>query len=425
MSKKIIRVKDLPLEGIKKGQMFEIESNDVAYLTHNIHKYPAKFIPHIPRWAIKLYLTGKNRLVLDPFCGSGTTCVEAIVNGHNSLGIDIDPLSCLISKVKTTPLEKKILENRIRELKEKIKRKKKGEFKPKIHNLYHWFTPENVEKLSIIRDCIEEYKEEKDIYDFLIITFSSIIRKVSNADDQSQKTYVSHTNPKAPAEPFKTFFNRLDIYAERVAELNELINSNNEAKILLGDSRALSGYLKNMKCDKADLAVTSPPYIKAIDYIYNQMAEYFWIGDLFGLENQKKQNNYKQKYIGTKMVFSNEYKVVPQTNLKKIDFIVNKIKKKDVKHAYITAKFFVDIRDHLDEMYSVLRKGGHYIFVIGNNYVSGYYVPSHLLVIECAEKLGFRLENYFGYVIRNRYMRFPRMGRGGIIAEDWVIDIAK
>jgi DNA modification methylase len=425
MPKKIIRVRDLPLEGIKNGQMFEIESNDVAYLTHNIHKYPAKFIPHIPRWAIKRYLIGKNRLVLDPFCGSGTTCVEAIVNGHNSIGIDIDPLSCLISKVKTTPIEKKFLENRVSLLKEKIKKKERGEFKPKISNLYHWFTPETVKKLSIIRDCIEEFREEKDIYDFFIITFSSIIRKVSNADDQSQKTYVSHTNPKIPIETFRTFFNKLDLYEKRVAELNKLIDSNNEARILLGDSRALSSYIKNMKFKKADLAVTSPPYIKAIDYIYNQMAEYFWVGDLFGLENQKKQNDYKQRYVGTKMVFSNEYKLIPQTNIEKIDIIVNKIKKKDAKHAYITAKFFVDIRDHLNEMFSVLRKGAHYIFVIGNNYVSGYYVPSHMLVIECAEKLGFSLESYFGYVIRNRYMRFPRMGRGGIITEDWVIDLVR
>jgi len=44
----------------------------------------------------------KSKNILDPFCGSGTTLVEGILAEHNVIGIDIDPLSALISKVKTT-----------------------------------------------------------------------------------------------------------------------------------------------------------------------------------------------------------------------------------------------------------------------------------------------------------------------------------
>ena len=74
----ILGVPEIPSkQTVAKGQLLNITSNNVTYFTHIIHKYPAKFIPHIPRWAINKYLRGKGKLVLDPFCGSGTTLVEA------------------------------------------------------------------------------------------------------------------------------------------------------------------------------------------------------------------------------------------------------------------------------------------------------------------------------------------------------------
>ena len=42
--------------------------------------------------------------VLDPFCGSGTTLVEALFQGLNAIGVYVNGLSCLLSKVKATPL---------------------------------------------------------------------------------------------------------------------------------------------------------------------------------------------------------------------------------------------------------------------------------------------------------------------------------
>jgi site-specific DNA-methyltransferase (cytosine-N4-specific) len=71
---------------------------------HAIHPYPAKFIPQIPRALIELFHSGDGRPVLDPFCGSGTTLVEAKIAGIDAVGIDLHPLATLIAKVKTTPL---------------------------------------------------------------------------------------------------------------------------------------------------------------------------------------------------------------------------------------------------------------------------------------------------------------------------------
>ncbi|MFW9800559.1 MAG: hypothetical protein ACFFD9_08990, partial [Candidatus Thorarchaeota archaeon] len=48
-----------------------IISRDQSFLTHGIHKFPAKFFPELPRYLIRKY-SEWNHQVLDPMCGSGT-----------------------------------------------------------------------------------------------------------------------------------------------------------------------------------------------------------------------------------------------------------------------------------------------------------------------------------------------------------------
>src|SRR5262249_40798979 len=63
---------------------------------------PAKTIPEIPRWFFRKYLPAPSAVVLDPFSGSGTTLLEAILHGHKASWVDYHPLSRLICRVKTT-----------------------------------------------------------------------------------------------------------------------------------------------------------------------------------------------------------------------------------------------------------------------------------------------------------------------------------
>ena len=67
-----------------------------------IHPYPAKFITSIPKTLLQIINPLHSLAVLDPFCGSGTTLSVAQELGYVSYGIDINPIACLISKVKTT-----------------------------------------------------------------------------------------------------------------------------------------------------------------------------------------------------------------------------------------------------------------------------------------------------------------------------------
>src|SRR4030066_1829444 len=84
------------------GEFRKYIGKQVSYATHGIHRYPAKFIPQIPRYCLESY-SKKGDDVLDPFMGSGTTLLESYIAGRNSYGIDIHPLAKLITKANVTP----------------------------------------------------------------------------------------------------------------------------------------------------------------------------------------------------------------------------------------------------------------------------------------------------------------------------------
>lgn len=74
-----------------------------SHLSHDMHYYKAKFFPRLVRSTLNVCsqrLGGGTLRVIDSFCGSGTTLLEASLLGMPSVGIDIDPLSVMISRCK-------------------------------------------------------------------------------------------------------------------------------------------------------------------------------------------------------------------------------------------------------------------------------------------------------------------------------------
>ena len=402
--------------------VYVIRNTGLTDLTHKIHKFPGKFIPHIPRWAIdKFQMNGTELNILDPFCGSGTTLVEARLQGHNAFGIDINPLAQLISKVKTTPLEFKTLDKASSKLFGLIDGKKISPYVPKLMTLDHWFTKSAIKELGLIRGAIEEFKPEKDIYDFFIVSMSSIIRKASNADNQSIKTYVSGTHEKEIPLTIPLFKTTLKNYIERIKQFSEIVPPGNTRILDMLDARDFGSQWIKLGLPKIDLAITSPPYVKTVDYVYSQMAELFWIGDLFHLEDQEKQNYHKRDYIGSEQVYLDQYNKLFELGIEEIDSIIINTFKKNRQHAYIIYKYFKDMIDHFNSMATILQQEAPYIVVIGDSSISGQAIDTHRLISICAERCGFRKQHTFAYEIRNRYMRFPRKGKGGIVDWDWVM----
>ncbi len=77
---------------------FDFQGQYAAHATHNLHPFPAKFPPQLPRRFIQA-LTQPGDSVLDPMMGSGTTVLEAYLAQRTAIGFDIDPLARLLAQV--------------------------------------------------------------------------------------------------------------------------------------------------------------------------------------------------------------------------------------------------------------------------------------------------------------------------------------
>src|SRR5262245_49247314 len=88
-------------------------------LVHYLFRYPAKFHPPVARCLIERY-SDVGDSILDPFCGSGTLLLEALVSGRNAVGVDVDPVATFISRVKSTPIDPHELEASFARLSEQI-----------------------------------------------------------------------------------------------------------------------------------------------------------------------------------------------------------------------------------------------------------------------------------------------------------------
>lgn len=181
---------DLPVEN---GQRFLFISYDQSRLSHGIHKYPAKFFPELPRWLVQKY-SKSGDLILDPFMGSATTNIECLLNDRNSVGVDVDPFARFLAKVKTTSLNEAELNETNQILLEKIVSFQpiliRNEQIPSFPYRDNWFQSEILKELTYIKQVIDNLQVSQDLKNFYKVCFSSIIRNVSNADDNCTRTVV-------------------------------------------------------------------------------------------------------------------------------------------------------------------------------------------------------------------------------------------
>lgn len=424
----MIEVEELPLNP-SVGDTYVIKGNGISAYTHCIFKYPCKFIPHIPRWFLKKYgneLTIKHG-VIDPFAGSGTTLVESDLLNYPSYGVDIDALSCLLSKVKTTKFSKnelaslrEIADKLALELPKELDKKKIEKFIPTIENIEYWFSPEAMTELAKIKYYIHKYSAGNEkIKDFLMIVLASIVRRVSLADEQSPKPYISRTRKKEASIPAKTYLDYLKRYIKAIEEYSSATKISG-SKIIGFDARKIDK--KAIKGGKVHLAMTSPPYINAFDYVRSLKLENIWL-DLVTKEDIARLYEIQ---IGTEKIPAEKYKSsAPKTGIKNLDKKLEEIYAVDKKRAYVVADYFDAMKANMTAIKELLVEDGYYCIVVGDSIIRGVEIPTSRYIVEIGKQLGLAKKDDFSYIIRNRYLRIPRMGRGGFIPKDYILVFRK
>jgi hypothetical protein len=166
---------------VVRNAKYDFVGQSYASVYPNLHKYPATMLPQIGIEILK-ELNISTGVLLDPYCGSGSSFASALECGLTEMyGFDINPLAVLISKVKFTKIsidelhETKKIRNNVVEIMED---KTSSLYIPNITNIDFWFSKTAVRNLSAIKHCIAAIKNE-DIRNFFLLPFSETARVAS------------------------------------------------------------------------------------------------------------------------------------------------------------------------------------------------------------------------------------------------------
>jgi hypothetical protein len=382
--------------------------------THTLHRFPGKFVPQVARELLRI-VGGDDGTILDPFCGSGTTLIEAAVSGRAAAGADFDPLAAFISKVKVTPLSQRELV----ELRSYWNEVLRGDViegnVPLVANLSHWFSSRAVAELSWLKTAANELPNTK-LRAFSLAVFSSIIRRVSNADDQTQKTYVSHTLEKTAPAPSVLFPNMLDRALRGIASFSTACMA--KPVVYRADARTMDF---GRSCFSG--IVTSPPYIDSIDYVYNQMLEYYWLWDVVGLGSIDEVKKLRREPMGFSKPAADfdTFSVTSPSAADELDTILPPILRKSSAEGENVLSYFVDFRKHLDAARRVLSRNAVYGLVVGESVIRSVVVPTPKILAKLFQDAGFEFIGNCSYAIKRHYMKFPRRSNSGKITLDHVL----
>lgn len=272
------------------------EYKDNGYLTHSLHPYPAKFVPQIPREIIEK-LSDPGDWVLDPFCGSGTSLVEANLLGRHAVGTDVNPLSCKIARAKSTPLSAQQIASvgeLLLQLTTEGRRALPAALAPRFHNVDKWFAPIVQAELAGLLALLRTHASDDVERNFLEVAFSAIVVKASNQESDTRYKATEKGHPAGAV---------VKMYAKKLSESLE--------KARLYAARALPNLTEVRQLDSThertshegrfQLAATSPPYMNSYDYYLYHKHRMNWLGlDVGGTQDKEfgSRNKHNDKGLG-------------------------------------------------------------------------------------------------------------------------------
>ncbi len=393
----------------------ELTQKDTSYATHGFHKYPAKFIPQLAKRCIEEN-TSSNDLVCDPFMGCGTTLIESLISGRRAVGVDINPVAYLISKVKTTPINPEKLNIEVNKVLSDLNlyfdfnNKQKVLSKIKIlpilpinERIEYWFPDKKLrEDLSIILGRIDTI-EGKDIRDFCLCAFSNILKNASIWLMKSIKP-TRDLNKKIDS-PIKLFSRQI----KKMTRGNEsywnvlptYIKSNlkNNLNLKKADARNLPA-----KDNSISLIVTSPPYVTSYEYADLHQLTALWF------EYTKSVNEFREGFIGSVHKKEFDHNGI-KSKLAKQE--IEELDKKSKKEAEAVKNYFFEMQQCFEEMYRVLKPKGRVCIVIGNTELRKVSILNAEVFAEIMLNLGFKMHKIIKRRIPSKVLPQTRDSKTG------------
>jgi len=400
------------------------------FATHWIHWYPAKMFHWIPRIIMDSLSKQSKLLIFDPFCGSGTVLLEAILKGHQAVGCDVNPIARLISQVKTNVLDPQHLNRHAASIILRARRNASSAEPDEI--LDFWFKPEIRSVLQALFKSIQ-YVNHPQCRDFFTVVFSSVVRRSSLADpsmpppvklsltrikkaNRKYKIDLKRARALEPEHVYDYFRLAIEKNIQRMRELKATPRRGRARILPAGHEASRTG----LKDECVDLVVTSPPYCGAQKYVRSLRLEMLLIGIL-----PEEIVSADRMTLGTERILKSDVEKNHTTRLPSANRLIEQIRSRNPVRACMLACYINYLDEFAIELGRVLKSGGNAFVTFGTDHISGIEVDCASIFVKVAATYGLRHIATLVDSIPSRGLMTTRHATAGTINDERVVWLRK
>jgi len=375
---KLGRFKKLLIDRPEWGELATFVPNK-GVPVYNWFYYKEGFSAELVIKLMDMFNLRRDAVVLDPFCGSGTTLLACKQRSIESIGYDVLPISVFASYVKTREYHTEKLKIAAQDLLKKRFEKPKPGDAPAI--MYRAFSKYALDDVFFFKQRIAEIADE-DTKCFFLLALVKAALSVSYAWKDGAVIKIK----KKHSPPLRFMLKR--IIRKMIKDLEQTAHQKTPL-VEQCDARRM-----NAADNSIDAIITSPPYLNQIDYTKVYAIEDFIVSGM-----RITAHPAVRSYIGLR----EEYNYLTT----------------DVELPDSSKPYFTDMNAVLEEMYRVCKHGAKVAIVVGNGFLENQIVDSDLILAYLAEKFGFDVKNIF--VLNKRYALANRTEKKGLLRESLII----
>lgn len=398
------------------------------YSVHGLHEYKGKFNPQIAKALMNIGGIHEGSRVLDPFCGSGTTLVEAVQLGAQAQGYDINPFAVFLANAKLLSLHAPA--DKLKALLSAICRAATtgGAFVQPTNSraayLANWFSPEILEAIESLKKAIAAYGGT--FASIFLVLASNLLRDYSLQDPKDLR--IRRRKSPLPEISFlATFEAESRKFIERLAVSQDILG------LSLGAGHAmLQDVTQQREHVYYDVAVTSPPYAMALPYIDTQRLSLVWLE----LEDPVNIAKLESTLVGSREWRGAKREIKAQLEANAAGLPENEhalcrralyaltdtdgFRRKAV--PGLLYRYFTAMRSSFETVIKEVKPGRHYMLVVGHNHtvLGGTRLdidtPAHL--VSLAQSVGWQLEEL---IPLQTYQRWGYHASNAVAAETLII----
>lgn len=347
-----------------------------------VHPFPARMAPEIALDCIPIAENGRAQLILDPMCGSGTVLSAAMQRGHHAIGIDLDPLAILMTRVATSPIDTSQCD-RLREQVVNAATSDRETGLPWSDDetrqfAEYWFADRQRVQLARLSRAIADIPPGP-LRELAQVSLSRTV--ITKAPKASLAADTSHSRPHRVA--ITSTYDVVAGFSLAIKDLTRILDARKlmgSAEVALGDCRRLD----SIGDASIDMVVTSPPYLNAIDYIRGHKFALIWLGysipqlravrsSIIGAE---RALDGPPEPLATKLVRQIEREAIDSTRLPMSTLV----------------RYSHDLVRFARQMKRVMKPGARLIAVVGNSTLRGNFIRNDYLVERALQHNGFNTD---------------------------------